>query len=188
VIGGALAYFRLPREGTDKPIHGAKASLTAKISEHIGVGISGKGIWGPNLSGELGQMYDGDTGIIALWEPLQLGLMAKNVLGGNPAMGEGREFSLGGRIHYQGILFLNVSATSESQRIEPVQYAVGVEYLSPYLFSLKGGYRFRPYEGKSYWGCGASINSPRLSIHYAVEIPAFEGVSPTHGIGLTVLM
>ena len=71
--------------------------------------------------------------------------------------------------------------------MRPLQYGFGAEYLSPYMFAIKGGFRTRPVDQKSYWGAGFSVVSQRVSLHYGMEIENRGGSSIEHSVGTTVL-
>jgi hypothetical protein len=186
-MGGALAYFRMNRPGIENVVQGAKIGMSGRVSENFGFGVMGKTVWGPDLAGTNAKYTDLDLGVVAQFEVFQLGLSMQNVLGGNPAMGEAREYSFGTRLNWEQTVFFSAAMNGGIQNFQPQQFGFGAEYVSPYYFSLKGGYRFRPQEQKSYWSAGLSILSPRMSIHYAVELPNVVGAVPEHSVGTTFL-
>lgn len=170
-IGGSLGYFREPSLGSSKALQGIKFGLMGRLSETVGIGLSGKSVWGPDNSGNQYRMNDGDLGALFNLSPLLLGASVRNVLGGKSAVGFGREVSVGARLSYEDLVHFSVSAESAWGRWSPEQYGFGLEYVSPYYFSLKGGFRIRPGENRSYWSGGASLLSPKILLHYAVEFP-----------------
>jgi hypothetical protein len=186
-IGGALGYFRTSRPGFQDPIQGARLALSGRASENFGFGLLGKTAWGPSLTGANARLIDMDFGALAQFGFLQMGFSVTNLLGGNEAMGAIRSYALGARVNWEETLFLSVSALGSFATFAPAQYGIGAEYVSPYYFSIKGGYRIRPVENQGFWGAGVSILSPKVSIHYAVEVPNFAGGSPEHSVGTTFL-
>ncbi len=197
-LGGALGYFKRETEknyyepgvnsnSTQKYIQGAKMSLMGRISNNIGIGISGKSIWGPNVQGKLDRLHDADLGVIFNGVFFQAGASLRNVFGGKELMKFSREYSLGGRITYDQILSLSVATQSKLNVATPYQYGVGVEYVSPYYFAIRGGYRALMQDQESFWSFGASFVSPRLSLHYAMEIPNQPNAFSEHTVGTTLL-
>jgi len=196
-FGGALGYFRRPVENpqTSKNfsqfLQGVNLALSSQVIQGLAIGIAGKSVWGPTLSGDSGRFNDVDLGLLGNLGILQLGLAVHNAFGGNDAMDLGREVTAGGRIAYKDLLFLSLSANSRWSQIAPYQYGIGAEYVSPYHFALQGGYRLRPTEQTSYWTAGFSINSPFVSLLYAAQIPNQKyGLDNTveHLLGVTVLL
>jgi len=185
-LGGGLGYFRSD-VGFEKPLQGVKLSLGGRASSIIGVGLAGKMLWGPDRTGADNKLNDVDTGIVANLMPLQLGLTFRNVFGGNAAMELNREWALGARLAYEDLLYLSFSAVSTFSKVQPYQYGIGMEYVSPYFFSLKGGLRLRPSESLTFWSAGASILAPKVNLHYVAEFPAQPGKSVEHTIAATFL-
>lgn len=186
-MGGALAYFRMQRPGFEQVIQGARFGFSARVSENFGFGVMGKGLWGPDLAGTSARLMDFDLGLIANFEMVQFGVSLQNTLGGSVQMGESRDYAVGTRVNWEQTMFLSASMTGQTRDFGPTQFGFGAEYVSPYYFSLKGGYRVRPSEQKSYWSAGLSILSPKMSIHYAVEIPNMPNAGPEHSVGTTFL-
>jgi hypothetical protein len=197
LIGGSLGYFRRPEENPQtltnfaKPLQGVNLGLSAQLVPGIALGVAGKSIWGPDMTGADSKYNDVDVGILGSLGLAQLGLAVHNVFGGSPAMDLGRELTLGGRIGYKDLLFLSVATDSYWSQVTPYQYGIGAEYVSPYHFSLQGGYRIRPSESTTYWTVGFSINSPVVSLLYAAQIPNQKyGLDNTieHLLGITLLL
>jgi hypothetical protein len=186
-LGGAMGYYRMMRPGFDQPIQVAKAGTSGRLSENIGFGIAGKAAWGPDLAGTSASYKDIDFGMLAKFDLIQFGVNINNILGGNAAMGEFREYALGTRINWEDTVFFSVAVTGETATFRPVQYGFGAEYVSPYFFALKGGFRTRPIDEKSFWAAGLSILSPKVSIHYAVEFENRSGGNMEHTVGTTFL-
>lgn len=187
-MAGALGYFRMPRGGFDQVTQGAKLALAGRVTPYLAFGAAGKAIWGPDLAGTSATYKDMDLGTLLSVESFQLGITARNLFGGNPAMGAFREYGLGGRIEYEKILFLSVAAESDvGEDLTPDQYGIGAEFVSPYYFAIKGGWRIRPEQSATYWSVGASIVSQRASLHYAMEIPQQNDEEVAHVVGATVL-
>ncbi len=186
-MGGGVAYFRMGRPGSAQVLQGGKIGLSARLSENFGFGLMGKAIWGPDLAGTSARYSDLDLGLIANFELVQFGLSMQNTFGGNAAMGESREYSFGTRLNWEQTMFFSASMNGKVSDFNPVQFGFGAEYVSPYYFSIKGGYRLRPSEQKSYWSAGLSILSPKMSIHYAVEFPNMPGSTSEHSVGTTFL-
>jgi len=196
-LAGGLGYFRRmvtnPSDGKDfhDPLQGVKLGLASKASQSFAVGIAGKALWGPGLqNGVSGKLNDIDVGFLTTFKGLQFGGAVTNILGGNLDMDQGREFTAGGRIGYDDLLFLSVSTQSRFSEVKPYQYGIGAEYVSPYYFSLKGGYRIRPQEHASFWSVGASIISPVVSVHYAMQIPNQHRAADRleHILGISLLL
>ena len=186
-IGGALGYFR--REsvpGSDKLIQGVRLGLASRVEDWIGVGFTGKMLWGYDPLGREAKLTDMDLGILANWNVLQTGVVLRNAFGGNREMDNLREVGVGVRVNYQNALFLSSSAFSR-QGLKPHQIGFGAEYVSPYYFAVKGGYYFRPNTPVSSWTGGLSFVSPRMSLHYAAELPNDAGRSVEHQFGMTML-
>ncbi len=186
-VGGAIGYYRVARPGFDQPIQGAKLGMSSRLGQNIGIGLVGKTIWGPGIAGDTQRYTDLDIGLMAKFDFVQLGLHLNNTVGGNAAMGEAREYAFGVRAHWEETMFFSASVTGETASFRPLQYGFGAEYVSPYYFSLKGGYRMRPVAQTSFWSGGVSILSPKVSIHYAIEVEARSGGTTEHSVGTTFL-
>lgn len=196
-IGGAIGYFRKTAEqdyfvpgvsvDNQKFIQGAKVALMGRLSNSLGIGVSGKSIWGPDSQGKDNRLLDGDVGAIYNGGFFQFGASLRNVLGGKQVMNFYREYSLGARLAYEQILSLSVASQSKLNSASPYQIGVGAEYVSPYYFSIRGGYRNLLQDQKTFWSMGASFVSPKLSFHYAVEMPNQPNASPEHMLGTTML-
>ncbi len=194
-VGGALGYFRLPIQGTEQTTQGVKVSLCNKYSENVAVGISGKMIWSPNVL-ETGKdrtverLTDMDIGVLSHFGVLEVGTTLKNaIFGDKKVLDTYREFALGGRINWNQLLFFSATAISKLSEIKPYQYGFGAEFITPYYFSIKGGYRFLT-EGAnpSFWSAGASFISPKFNVHYAVEFPNQAEATTEHILGITVFL
>jgi hypothetical protein len=186
-IGGALGYARTIRPGFEAPLQSARLGLSGRVSENIGIGLLGKTVWGPDLDGNTGRFLDVDLGALANFNVLQLGITLTNLFGGSVPMGAERAYSFGARLNWEETLFLSASVLGRFSDFSPVQFGVGAEYVSPYYFAIKGGYRNRTLEAKGFWSAGLSILSPKVSIHYALEVPDFAGQGPEHSVGTTFL-
>jgi hypothetical protein len=186
-VGGAIGYARQPTQFEDKLSHAAHGTLSARVLPWLGVGVGGHVLWSPDANGNPARHTDVDVGLLMNMEPVQVGLTTRNVMGGNDSLRDFRQTSLGARINYEQILFLSATVQSAPDSFRPEQYGFGAEYVSPYKFSLKGGYRIRPDENRSYWSAGASVISPKVSLHYAVLFPSDETESMQHMVGTTVL-
>jgi hypothetical protein len=207
-FGGGLGYFRKGVGSVTEPLQGVTLALLSKLRENFGIGITGKSIWGPNTLGRTDRMNDGDVGALYNINPLQLGFTVRNVLGGSTVLDDsGREWALGARLNYRDTFFISAAATARWSKFAPYQYGFGAEYVSPYYFSLKGGYRIvndayvyntttvggvsrtalSTGQHQSFWSVGGSFITPRLSIHYAMLIPQQNGNVLEHLFGGTVL-
>lgn len=188
-IGGGLGYFREPFPGSTEAIQGAKLSLLGRVTEWAGVGIAGKALWAPPIPDQKNDLKDIDIGTLFRTGFANFGFAVRNVLGGNAALHQPREWAAGARIDYQQLLFLSVATLGSWNSAKPYQYGIGAEYVSPYFFALKGGYRIQPDEHKSYWSAGVSFIAPRIAVHYAFETPTQSGAGEhtEHMIG-TMLM
>lgn len=186
-MGGALGYYRIARPGVAQAIQVGKLGVTGKVGQNFGFGVAGKAAWGPDLAGTSAHYNDVDLGISFKFDRLQLGMNVNNVFGGSAAMGEGREYSTGGRVNWEDTMYLSVAVSGDVDTLNLTQVGVGAEYVSPHFFALKGGFRTRPIDQRSYWGGGFSILSPRVSLHYAVEIENRSGGTTEHSVGSTFL-
>lgn len=187
-IGGAMGYFRKNEGGVSEPLQGLRAALSNRVHPNVSLGIGGKILWGPNSQGQHINYKDFDMGALANFNVIQLGLNLRNIGGGEATLLQQREWALGGRVNYEQLLFLSTTAISKWGYVKPYQYGFGAEYVSPYFFSLKGGFRLRPQSELSYWSVGASILAPKIGIHYAVEIPNQGKKDPEHVIGANVIL
>lgn len=184
-VGGALAYYRVPRAGSNDPVQGGRLGMVGRLSENFGLGVLGKIVWGPDLFGTQNRYTDMDIGMTGQFGAISFGVNMNNVLGGNAAMGEKREYGVGARVNWQETMYFSLALNGEVENFKPVQIGAGAEYVSPYYFSLKGGYLYRPATSISYWTTGVSILSPKMSLHYALEIPNQTGASLEHTVGST---
>lgn len=182
-IGGGLGYFRTGIANTEDLLQAVRLTLGGRVTDTLGVGVTGKMLWTPN------NRHNGvDVGAFYNLGTLQFGAVTHNAFGENAGMNQFREYSVGGRINWQQAMFFSVAAQGKVDDGEPEQYSMGVEYVSPYFFSLKGGFRRRPYTNpESFWSMGASFNSPKLGLHYAVEIPQQDSSETEHLLGATLL-
>lgn len=188
-VGGSLGVFRSPvGGGISDYAQGIRLGLMQKASDNLGFGITGKMVWGPKQDdGERVKKLDGDIGFLASFDRIQFGGMLRNVLGGEAALNQQREVGLGARINYDNTVFFSAAAYAKTSDWSPYQYGFGAEYVSPYHFALKGGYYFRPKENFSAWTAGASILSPKLAIHYAVEFPSIDTKPMEHSLAVAVI-
>lgn len=187
-IGGAFGYFRMKTNEEAEALQGLRLALSTRISEGVSIGVSGKSIWGMGQNGVRSSYKDLDSGMLFSMQPVLLGFTVKNLFGGDEGFEQNREWTVGAQVNYQKSLFLSAAAVSKFREFKPFQYSVGAEYVSGYYFGLKGGFRFQPENNTQWWSAGASILSPRLSLHYAVEFPNQEGQSMEHTLSLLMLM
>ncbi len=186
-LSGGLAYFRR-ENGFNGPLtHGGRLNISTRASESLGMGVTGKYVAGYELlSMSEASLTDFDVGMLANFNFMQLGLTVRNLFGGNAAMDLGRELVAAMRFVYQNQLFFSASATAQ-YGFNPKQVGVGMEYVSPYYFALKGGFYFLPNTPFSSFTGGLSFISPKLSLHYAVEFPNLRR-EMLHQIGMTLLL
>ncbi|MBY0370540.1 hypothetical protein K2X33_07635 [bacterium] len=186
-MGGALGYYRVERPGSGAPVQGARLGMAGRLSENFGIGALGKVVWGPDTTGANNRYYDMDIGMTGQFDFLTFGASVANVLGGNGAMGEAREYALGARVNWEQTVFFSAAMNGDFNSLRPTQFGLGAEYVSPYYFAIKGGFRYQPVTRLSYWSTGVSILSPKLSLHYALEIPNGTSASLEHSVGTTFL-
>lgn len=187
-LGGSLGVFRTPLGGgIDDYAQGIRLGLMQRVSDSFGIGVTGKMLWGPRQpDGERVKKFDGDVGFLVNLERVQFGAMFRNVLGGEADLNQTREVGAGGRINYDNTVFFSFATYAKTSNWSPYQYGFGAEYVSPYYFSIKGGYYFRPAESFSAWTAGASILSPKMSVHYAIEFPSTPGRAPEHSLAVAL--
>lgn len=183
-IGGSLGYLR--REGTptaDK-LEAARLGFCRKITEGLAFGLMGKTLWNSSL-----RMNDVDVGILTRAAPFELGLVARNTLGGNLQMEkQQREYAVGARVGLKEALYFSAStASTNDEPFAPYEYGVGAEFVSPYYFSVKGGYRWERKSGERHWSAGVSLLSPRLLAHYAVEFANSPTGNSQHQVAVSLL-
>ena len=171
------------------------------MSDSVALGVTGKMIWGPtNLLGPEGQVIadrfnqdvtdrfnNVDVGVFYNIGALQMGAVTHNCISESVSMNQFREFSVGGRLNWQQAMFFSFAGQGKISDGEPEQYSLGAEYVSPHFFSLQGGFRILPYKAQSFWSAGASFNSPRMALHYAVEFPNQTVSQMEHTFGATLL-
>jgi hypothetical protein len=202
-IGGGMGYFRAPRDFSTDFIQGLKLGFAWKASPTIGIGVAGKHIWGdvknPADPTEItaDNFKDIDLGAVANLGVVQLGITSRNIFGGEEAFQENNEHAFGARINYKQLLFLSMAAHT-NKSLSPYQFGIGAEYASPYHFALKAGYRhvvegtklsdLRTTRDAGYWSLGASINSPKVALHYAVEFPSRDDEVTSHNLALAFLL
>ena len=186
-VGGAFGYFRTKLDNSSDPFQGFKVAFAGRVSDTVGTGLGGKILWGPNSEGVNTHLNDLDFGTISHFGIFQTGVTLRNILGGNASIKQYREWSIGARAGYEDTLFLNVSAVSKWENLHFYQYGIGAEYVSPYFFSIKGGYRTQPDPHFSFWSAGVSFISPKFSLHYAIEFPQQQGSKTEHTISATLL-
>ncbi len=185
-VGAAFGYFRRIDEGQTDPVQGAKLAVMGRMTDHIGVGFAGKALWGPALNGSKTNFKDIDGGLLLDLTPVQLGLTMRNLFGGNEAMDQKPEWAFGASFNVQNMLILSAATLGETKGVKPYQYGFGIEYISQYYFSVKGGFRTQPDRNQQFWSGGVSFIAPRLSVHYSVEFPTAAGKKAEHLIGTTV--
>ncbi len=186
-VGGAFGYFRTQDIDQTLPVQGLKLALNTKASSILGLGISGKVMWGQGTDMTSQHLNDLDAGMIANLGALQLGYSLHNILGGNLLLNQEREMALGARIGYEQILFFNATIYSLWAPFKPNQFGFGAEYVTPYYFSLKGGYHVdAELTTNNYWTAGVSFLTPKLDIHYAVEFLTAPGQSIEHTLALSL--
>ena len=170
-IMGGVGYFHIQNSPSSSlATQGAKIELATKLGQNIALGIDGKYIWGLNSHAQNDSLRDIDIGAFGNFSIFSLGLVLRNLIEGNSALlGQQKEWSFGGQLHYQNILFLGVSTFSTLQTFSPYQYGIGAEFVTPYYFSLKGGFRIQPQQSQSYWSGGLSFLSPRFTLTYAFQ-------------------
>lgn len=187
-LGGGLGYFRIKADDSDLTLQGAKLALSGRVSSQVGLGLAGKMLWGPDLTTKEGsKMTDVDLGVLTQFDFLQVGLTLRNAFGGNQNMGFSREWVAGARASYQQTMFFSVSTVALASNVKPYQYGLGVEYVSPYYFSLKGGFRALTDTGENFWSAGVSLLAPKIAVHYAVEF-ATATKPMEHTIAVALLM
>lgn len=188
-MGGALGYFRQKIEGYEQPYQGIKLGLMGKITQNLAVGVAGKALWGPNFdTGAQTSAKDLDIGTLANFGSVQVGFATRNLLGGAAAFDQQREMVLGGRLGYNNLFFVSAAATTRTKEItSPYQVGVGAEYVSPYFFGLRGGFRHRFDTKATYWSAGASMLAPKLLLHYAAQFPGLPSESIEHSVAAALL-
>lgn len=187
-IGGGIGYFK--EQGSEPSLmrQGVRVTLGTKLNQNLAVGLAGKAIWA-NRPGNETSFKDADAGLLWNGDIASLGMVLRNLGGGNADFGQQREISVGGRIGYSQTFYISGSAHSKFGKPKPYEYGFGVEYISPWHFSMMGGYRFQvggSALNPSYWSTGISFLSPRLSAHYAVEFPQLNNEEASHLLGLTM--
>jgi len=185
-IGGAFGYFRTQDVNATAPVQGLKLALNGKASSVIGVGVAGKVMWGQGTDMSNQHLNDLDAGVLANLGSAQVGYSLHNILNGNPLLNQQREMALGGRIGYQDLLFLNATLYSAWAKLAVNQVGIGVEYISPYYFALKAGYRIDSDINQNFWSAGLSFLAPKLNLHYAIEFSPVPGQGPTHTLAASV--
>lgn len=188
-IGGGIGYFREQDSLTQDSSHGVRLTLSSKASEKVAIAVAGKAIWSKEGAKE-SSFKDVDAGVLWNLGFATAGVVMRNMTGGSEEPNKDREVSIGGRIGYSTAIYLSGSAHSKLNRLSPYEYGFGVEYISPWHFSLMGGYRFQrntDSKNPSYWSTGISFLSPRLSLHYGVEFPQQLQENTSHLLGMTMI-
>ncbi len=185
-IGGAFGYFRTQDVDATQPVQGLKLALSGKASSVIGLGIGGKVMWGQGTNKTSQNLTDMDLGMLANLGTAQIGYSIRNVFNGNPLFNQRREMALGGRLGYQDLLFINATVYSLFSRLKPNAFGIGAEYVSPYYFAIKGGFRVDSDLNQNYWSAGASFLAPKLNVHYAIEFSQVAGQGPQHTLAASV--
>ncbi len=187
-IGAGLGYFRRLDEGQSDPVQGAKLALVGKMTDYIGLGFSGKALWGPDAAGNKTSFKDVDGGLLVELTPVHLGFTMRNLFGGNAALNQLPEWGFGASFNIQNTLILNAATLGEMKGFKPYQYGFGMEYISQYFFSVKGGYRVQPDRHQSFWSGGISFLAPKVSFHYSVEVSADSSKKTEHLLGTMFLL
>lgn len=188
-ITGAFGYFRQKKDENSAAFQGLKLALAGKISEMFAIGLAGKSLWGPDFTtGADASVKDMDLGLLANVGVFQIGLTTRNLLGGNEAFDLQREVVLGGRFGYEKMFFLSTALTTRTASVmSPYQLGVGAEYVSPYFFGLRAGYRQRFDTGETFWSAGASFLAPKLLVHYAVQFATETSDTMEHTVAAALL-
>lgn len=182
-IGGGLGYFReQARDGT--VFQGLKLSLGHRLNEIIGIGATAKASWLPSKQ----RVLDGDVGVLANFQAVQLGATLRNAGATAESQGLQRVAALGARLNYDQTLFLSGTVQQRLKDMRAYQYGLGVEYVSPYFFAIKGGYYTQPQTKLSAWTAGFSLLSPKMSLHYAIEFPNRKTTDMLHQLAVAILM
>ncbi len=188
-LGGGIGYYRFPVKGTDNLNQGMKISVLGRITESLGWGVAGKLLWGTDESNQKQNLKDLDVGVIYSVPTVQFGGFFRNILGGRPGyLNQDREVVVGGRINYEQTLFLSVAANTKLEGFNPYQIGVGAEYLSPYNFLLRVGFRALLDESLSFWSAGVGVDSGRMGIHYALEIPNQGSAPLEHMLSINLML
>ena len=187
-IGGGIGYFK--EQGGDSSVmtQGLRLTLGSRINQNLAVGIAGKAVWGVRSGNEM-NFKDADAGVLWNADFASVGMVIRNLGGGSSDFKQERETSLGARVGYSQAVYISGSAHSKFGKVSPYEYGFGFEYISPWHFSLMGGYRFQvgqAVQNPSYWSTGISFLSPRLSAHYAVEFPQLASEEASHLLGLSM--
>lgn len=188
-IGGGIGYFKEQGLDSTSLTHGIRLTAGSRLSQKWAWGLAGKAIWGKRTDQDL-NYKDADAGVLWNGDVATVGLVLRNVFGGNLRFNQEREISAGARVGYSQTFYLSGSVHSKFEKVAPYEYGFGVEYVSPWHFSLMGGYRFqvgKKVENPSYWSTGVSFLSPRLSLHYAAEFPQLNNEETAHLLGLSML-
>lgn len=187
-IGGGVTYYRSKARGSDNVFQGASVSLLGRVDDNLSMGVTGKMFWGATPAGVDANHKDVDVGMLAKFEPVTLGAVARNVGGGLEEAGITSEWAFGGRVHYNQTVFFSAAMVGGWEDAAPYQYGFGFEYMTPYHFSFKAGYRILPSADESYWSGGLSLVAPKILIHYSVELPNQAGQGAEHMLGATLLL
>lgn len=187
-FGAGLGYFRKKIEGQETPMQGIRLALSSRISGALGIGLAGKALWGPSRTGADTKLQDADFGLLARFDFAQIGFTLRNIAGGNEALRMYREWDLATRLGYQETVFFSAQMTSKWDNPSPYQIGFGAEYVSPFYFALKGGYRFSPETSLQTWSAGLSFLAPHLSLHYAAEFPNELNTEISHTLSAMILM
>lgn len=183
-IGGSLGYIRKEATTTTEELQALRLGFCRKISEMISVGVMGKSLWNSS-----GRMNDGDAGILMRVLPFEFGMVSRNILGGSTFLeNQRREIGIGIRLNLKDALYFSASSLAvATQPASPYEYGFGAEFVSPYFFSVKGGYRIERETGETHWSAGASLLSPRISAHYAVEFANAPNTNSAHQVAVSLL-
>ena len=166
----ALGYFRQPNDKWDEPTQGVNLSLMGRVSNALAVGVAGKGLWGPNQeTGTSADYKDVDAGFLIKLSGLHFGAAIRNIMGGEAKLDQEREVTAGFRLGYRDVLFFSSAMQARWEGFSPYQYGFGIEYVTPYRFTARGGYRFSPGKDEAYWSAGLGFVAQRVTIQYALE-------------------
>jgi len=186
-ISGAMGYSRQPTLFENQLVQSAQGAMSTKVLPYLAFGLGGHILWAPDALGKPGRHTDLDFGALLNFDAIQIGMSVRSLMGGDTGLGDPRQTSIGARINYQQTMFFSATVQSEHNSMKPDQYGFGAEYISPYRFSLKGGYRIRPSENRSYWSAGFGILSPKVALNYAVVFPRINDEAVQHLVGATVM-
>ena len=183
-VGGSLGYLRREDSETGEKLEALRLGVCRKINDALAIGVMGKTLWNSTQ-----RMNDSDVGILAKLTPIELGFVARNLLGGARDLeNQQREYALGARLGFKDTLYFSASTQATDRTVfAPYEYGIGAEFVSPYFFSIKGGHRWKMDTGERLWSTGVSLLSPRLLAHYSVEFSPIAGGTSNHQVAVSLL-